>query len=109
MGYSFASVWSQVHEIIIKSLLACKIKMENFWGKHRKIYINYCTNRGPERLLQATQSFCSHSSPTTKGSAGPNQTQNVPFGPVKMDACLVGAARAQETLFLGGSSSSLSV
>lgn len=30
MGYSFASVWSQVHEIIIKSLLACSVSVPPF-------------------------------------------------------------------------------
>lgn len=30
MNYSFAKVWGQVHEIIIKSLLGCSISVPSF-------------------------------------------------------------------------------
>jgi hypothetical protein len=30
MGYSFNSIWSQVHEIIIKSLLGCSVSVPPF-------------------------------------------------------------------------------
>jgi tubulin polyglutamylase TTLL5 len=30
MGFSFTHVWNQVHEIIIKSLLACSVSMPPF-------------------------------------------------------------------------------
>ena len=30
MGYSFSNIWTQVHEIIIKSLLGCSISVPSF-------------------------------------------------------------------------------
>lgn len=30
MGYSFSSIWSQVHDIIIKSLLGCSVSVPSF-------------------------------------------------------------------------------